>query len=257
MITLLNYANQAFRTSQRKNTQTGLSVGAFDQVLSYGPEDIDPKFREAEQQVLQAPRGNGYWLWKPYFIQQVLTKMSPGEWLFYCDSGSYFIHSIRPLLGVAESSRLDLLTFADAHPEKHYVKRDALLLLDADNAAIMDSPQRLGGFSLWRNTAFTRQFAATWLQYCLDPRILTDQPNELGRPNYPEFKDHRHDQAIFSILAKKHGLPAFRDPSQWGNTKTKEFPNSPYPQLIELTRKRDVPLRTRLKRGVKKILGRK
>jgi hypothetical protein len=32
---------------------------------------------------------------------------------------------------------------------------------------------------------------------------VQDMDNTLGQPNYPEFYDHRHDQAIFSLLTKK------------------------------------------------------
>ncbi|MEM6771121.1 MAG: hypothetical protein AAF597_11095, partial [Bacteroidota bacterium] len=138
---------------------------------------------------------------------------------------------------------------------RKYSKRDALLLLEADRPEITDTPQRLGGFSLWHNTPFARAFAARWLSACQDPRLITDQPNAQGRHNYPEFKDHRHDQSVFSILAKKHGLPAFRDPSQWGNDRQADYSNSPYPQLLKLTRKQDIPFHTQVKRRIKKIIG--
>lgn len=253
LITLLNYANQAYRSSQRKNSRTGLSVGGFDRVISYGPDDIDPDFSKTNQQILRAPRGNGYWLWKPYFIHQTLKTIAPEDWLFYSDSGSYFIHSVQPLVELAQSLQLSLITFEDAHKEENFSKRDALILLDADSPDVLNSPQRQAAFSLWRNDEFTRQFATSWLQYCQDPRIITDQQNTLGLPNHPAFQDHRHDQTVFSLLAKKHQLPAFRDPSQWGNDRMDAYPNSPYPQLIDHTRQRDAPFRTRLKRHIKTI----
>lgn len=39
-----------------------------------------------------------------------------------------------------------------------------------------------------------------WLEYCTDDRILTNKPNECGQPNLPEFRAHRHDQAVLSVL---------------------------------------------------------
>lgn len=255
MITLLNYANGQYRDSQRKNSRTGKSAGGFDRVLSYGPRDIDPAFYAANKAILDQVRGNGYWLWKPYFINRTLLDLPEDNWLFYCDSGSYFVHSVHPLIDLAETTGSSILTFEDRHPERKYAKRDALLLMDADRAEILDTNQRIGGFSLWRNTAFTRQFTSDWLRFATDERILTDLPNTLGQANHPGFEDSRHDQTIYSILAKQHGIPAYRDPSQWGNDRTEEFPNSPYPQLIELTRQRNIPLRTQVKRRVKKWLG--
>ena len=40
----------------------------------------------------------------------------------------------------------------------------------------------------------------------MDKRIITDDPNEPGVENYPDFKEHRHDQSILSLLVKKFGL---------------------------------------------------
>jgi hypothetical protein len=54
---------------------------------------------------------------------------------------------------------------------------------------------------LVKNTEANRGFVQTWLEYCTDDRILTDRPNECGRPDLPEFIAHRHDQAVLSVLA--------------------------------------------------------
>lgn len=249
-VNLLNYADHNFRTSQRQNSRTGLSVGGFGRVLSYGPKDIDRNFYAKNKAILDVPRGNGLWLWKPYFIHRTLQELPNGDWLFYCDAGSYFIHSISPLIELAEATGSDILTFADEHPERKFSKRDAFVLLNADQSEITDTPQRLGGFSLWRKSETSLAFAEEYLKYCQDTRIMTDGGSVLGQPDYPEFKANRNDQTVLSILAKKHGLPAYRDPSQWGNDRAEAYPNSPYPQIIELTRQRNVPLKTRIKRWI-------
>lgn len=254
MTTLLNYADHNFRTSQKKNSRTGLSVGGFDQVLSYGPQDVDRIFYGKNKGILDNPKGNGLWLWKPYFIVRTLQNMQQGDWLFYCDSGSYFIHSIQPLVDLAEGTGSHLIIFADEHQERNYTKRDTFISLNADIPSITDSLQMLGGFSLWSSSSAALNFATEWLNYAQVPRIISDAENELGYPNYAEFKGHRHDQSIFSIMAKQKGLPAYRDPSQWGNDRIPAYPNSPYPQLIELTRMRDLPWKRRIKDALKSLL---
>ncbi|WP_220475142.1 hypothetical protein [Paracoccus sp. JM45] len=52
------------------------------------------------------------------------------------------------------------------------------------------------------------EFLEQSLEYCKDPRILTDQPDETGKP-YEVFRDHRHDQSVGSILAHKTGAHYF------------------------------------------------
>jgi hypothetical protein len=36
-------------------------------------------------------------------------------------------------------------------------------------------------------------------------RLITDLPSTCGLPEFPDFKSHRHDQSLFSLLYKKHG----------------------------------------------------
>lgn len=52
-------------------------------------------------------------------------------------------------------------------------------------------------------SAYTIQLVSEWLMYATDERCITDMDNTLGRPNYPEFMGHRHDQAIFSLTTKR------------------------------------------------------
>ena len=59
----------------------------------------------------------------------------------------------------------------------------------------------------------------------------------MGLPNYPEFIDNRHDQTVLSLLSKKWGISAFRDPSQYGNN-TEKFSQevierSSFPQIFD------------------------
>ena len=48
------------------------SGGAFNLTLSFGPENIPAQFYHENEAILSLARGGGYWLWKPYFILQVL-----------------------------------------------------------------------------------------------------------------------------------------------------------------------------------------
>ena len=74
------------------------------------------------------------------------------------------------------------------------------------------------------------------LHYAQDIRIISDNPNVMGLPNYKEFTDHRHDQSVISLMSKKHGFKRFRDPSQFGLTNRYEAEveqRSTYPQIVD------------------------
>ena len=78
---LANYADWRYSIAQKKNTASGLAIGGFDQVFSYGPRDIDQAFFNRNKNILQQKKGNGLWLWKPYFIQKSLKKIKEGDYI--------------------------------------------------------------------------------------------------------------------------------------------------------------------------------
>ncbi len=237
---LINYANDIFRSSQKINSKTGKEIGLFDDVISYSPQDIEQTFYRKNKNVLNKRRGNGYWLWKPYFIKKTLEMLNYGDFLFYCDSGSYFIKPISPLIDLSLSTEQDIIVFETPRIEKTMTKRDAFIQMDCDSPKYVNSKQRLAGFSLWKKSQYTMDFVDEYLHYAQDEHIITDQENQYGYPNYEGFIGHRHDQSILSLLTKKHDLKAYRDPSQWGEAFREFHPNSKYEQIIELTRRSEM-----------------
>jgi hypothetical protein len=133
--------------------------------------------------------------------------------------------------------------FATGYLEKRYTKRDAFVLLNCDEPEFTDTTHLEASFSLWKKSKSAIDFVEEYLHFCEDERILTDMPNTMGLPNYPEFEDHRHDQSILSLLSKKRNMPAFRAPSQYGNEWIDQYPNSIYPQILVHRR---VPIKERI-----------
>jgi hypothetical protein len=234
MNVLVNYANELFRQQQVRNSQSALTIGGFDRVCSFGPSDIDPEFAERNRHILEQPRGNGYWLWKPYFISRVLRTLDQGDCLFYCDAGAHFIAAFDPLIDVMRRDEQGLIVFELPYPECHWTKRDAFVLLDCDRPEYIESRQRLASFHLWRRTDLSLRLVQEWLELAQDERLSTDLSNQCGLANHPGFREHRHDQSLLSLLTKKYGLAAHRNPS--GTNRREQYPNSPYGQLINHTR---------------------
>ena len=104
-----------------------------------------------------------------------------------------------------------------------------------------------------------------------------DIPNVCGVDNFPDFREHRHDQSVLSLLSVKHKLEIFRDPSQYGKyLKMPEFRekgeflpepykdsvylNSPYQTLINWHRERhqtfNIKIRRKIRHIIKKMPGR-
>ena len=206
---LINYADELFQASREINCKTGTDVAGFNKVISYSPQDIDKYFYHKHKKLLKQFRGNGYWVWKPYFIKKSLELLDEGDVLFYCDSGVIFLSSIQPVIDFALQTGQKVVPFELEYAmEKIWTKRDAFILMDCDTSEYTDTPQCLASYHCWIQSKFAMDFVEEWLYYIQDERITTDIPNQLGEPNYPGFVEHRHDQSIFSLLAKQHGLKA-------------------------------------------------
>jgi hypothetical protein len=234
---LINFATLKFYEAQQRNAETALTVGGFDRVICYGSRDIDGQFRARNRSLLRARIGAGYWLWKPYFIKRALGLLSQGDFLFYCDSGSHFVDRIDPLIELATRTQQQVIPFDLTLLERCYTKRETFILMGCDAARFADTRQRLGSFILLQKSTFAGEFVDEFLELAQKPRLIVDMTSGIG-PDHPDFVAHRHDQSIFSLLTKRYGLTAYRDPSQYGNDLREEYPESTYGQLIDLTRSR-------------------
>ena len=113
--------------------------------------------------------------------------------------------SVVLLLQFLKSHKISMWIDRLRHKEFRYTKRDAFILLGADMPFYSQTSQYGATIQIYKKTSFTVKFIQEWLYYCQDKRIITDDKNTLGQPNYKDFKDNRHDQTVLSLLIKKYG----------------------------------------------------
>lgn len=237
MIKAVNYADKSFRRAQKLNSRTAMQWGA-DEVIEYGPEDIDRNFRERNKEILKSARGGGYYLWKPYVFRKAYDKLGKDDYLIYTDSGSVYVNKIRYLITCMEQQQVPVMIFSLQNEmlERKYTKRDAFILTDCDEAKYTDTPQSIGGYFVCKRAPEVEAFLDEVLEYSQDIRIISDRKNEQGKQNYEGFIDHRHDQSVISLISKKRQIKRFRDPSQYGLINRYEpevEARSTYPQIID------------------------
>lgn len=240
MIVAINYADLKYRKTQRFNSATAIHKGKVDKVISYSPKDIDISFRNKNKKILEKSRGNGYWLWKPYFIKKALEELRENDYLVYLDSGAFYINDVKYLINQMEKERQCIMTFELPFKECCYTKRDVFVCMGCDEKRYADTNQRMATMVIIKKTIISIQFVDEWLCYCQQEDIITDAHNHMGKSNYREFIENRHDQSIFSLLSKKYGIKAYRDPSQfgrfpdifWKGKAGKVENNASYPQII-------------------------
>ena len=237
MIIAVNYADQKFQRAQKLNSKTARQWGA-DRVLEYGPGDIDDTFRRRNQEILDTPRGGGYYLWKPYFYRKAYDELGENDYLVYIDSGAVYVNQIQYLIDCMEHEKVPLMIFSLEREriEKGNTKRDAFVLTGCDETKYTDTPQSIGGYFVCKKASVVEAYLDEVLRYAQDIRIISDEPNVMGLPNYKEFVDHRHDQSVISLMSEKYGFKRFRDPSQFGQTnhyETEVEQRSTYPQIVD------------------------
>lgn len=205
-IIAISYANYLYHRQLLVNRKSALEIGKVDEYYSYGPNDIDKNFKEKNKEILSRKRGNGYWLWKPYFILKTLKeKCEEGDYLIYTDAGILYKDSTYKIINFINKQKTEMWIKKTRYLEKRFTKRDAFILLGADMPFFADTNQYNAAIQVYKKSKFTEKFLEEVLYYSQDKRIITDDPNTLGLRNYKGFVDNRHDQTILSILIKKYG----------------------------------------------------
>jgi hypothetical protein len=216
-VVLTNLSNDLFRESRLRLNSSARQSG-IENIHSYDFEQIrQSPFYAENKEILDTPKGIGYWLWKPYIILETLRSVNEGDIVVYADCGLELIAPIDPLIKICAEEQ-PVLLFANGNLRNSmWTKRDCFILMDCDHKKYWRGLQCDASFALFRKSDHAIQFVQQWLQYAKDKRIISSMPNTLGKKNLPDFVEHRWDQSILSLLAAKYQLTLYRMPSQYGN----------------------------------------
>ena len=218
---VISYATGRFEKSQKVLEIKSMEFGA-DQVISYGPKDIETRFVHENIKILSNPRGGGLWLWKPHLILKTLLESNDGDVVLYCDAGMYPIYDLNPLFELAQEKKMVLFQVHDKKV-KDWTTPKCTELMGCDDK-ILELEQVCGAPQVYKRCEESLIFLQNLVSHCKNYDLI----NDFGDNN------HRHDQSILSIMAHQINLEIYRDPSQWGNNYPRQ--NSMYPQIFNLHR---------------------
>lgn len=186
------------------------NLNVFDKVIGYGVKDLqsDEEFWANHSKfILAHKKGFGYWLWKPYLLCKTLNELNDGDVVLYCDAGCEL--DVRKAFKMNEYFSIvekDLLLGDLTCDEKVWTKKDLILYLDVDKPEYLLCKQRRGGTIMVKKCEETMKLLSEWFAVATaDNYHYLDDSKSIAK-NYPCFKQHRHDQSIFSLLTKKHRL---------------------------------------------------
>lgn len=246
---LLTFATWRYERSRQRLLSSARRFGDF-RFWNYSGRDFRLTGVYARHpEVARTPRGAGLWLWKPYYLMQVLNEMRSGERVLYLDAGMEITAPLDPLFELSGKGPGICLFTVHGRLNRHWTKRDCFVLMGCDEPDYLDTEQSMSGVIIIRKNPFVMDLVSQWLEYTADVRIVSDLPNTCGLPDYPGFVEHRHDQSILSNLRIRYGIPSYTDPTQYGGShRSKARPGmDDYPALLNLHRERLPSLRTALK----------
>ena len=186
-----------------KNSAPEYETTIYTESFLMQQEDFWTKHKEF---ITNNQRGYGYWLWKPFLIQQVINTMQNDEILFYCDS-DFILKKDKTFLEKLKKDVKNnkIISSSTREKEKSWNKKDTINRVGV--TINEEDIQVQAGTLLIYVCDETRNLIDEWYSICCekDYHYIDNSPSI--RPNYVSFKEHRHDQSIFSLLLKKHNIP--------------------------------------------------
>ena len=245
MLYVINFADQNFYKQQKTNSKTAYEKGKGDLVIEYNENDL-ADLKNKYPNHFKIKRGFGLWFWKPYFILKTMELMHDDDYLFYCDSGAIFIDDIHKLIPDLNSSEYDIMFFEQPLLARCFTKKETYYLLNYND---FSGNQLLGGYIFLKKSNKTIKYMKEWLNAMSDLRVLSPEKFLPDIIEDKKFISHREDQSVLTILCKKWGIQAYRDPSDFGifpwqymragGYHSKKYPNSHYPTILLCVRRND------------------
>jgi hypothetical protein len=235
--TMICYADDQMTISQQLCIKSAKEIGKFDNALSFNQHSIDKYFYQRHKRILDSPQrggGKGFWLWKPYIVEQAIRELPDGDTLVYCDSGVEWIAPFQCLLNARNQERYeaenDIFLFSNGHKHLDWCKKEVLKAMLPDTWNFQNHTKQVqASVMIFRVNDYTRDFCARWLAWSCIPGFINDS---LSNTQLPEFREHRNDQSILTNLAIEEGIRLHHWPAQYWENKRVDFPGDNYPQMF-------------------------
>lgn len=260
---LVTFSDESMSRAAKVCLDSGEAHGASAQWL-FTPNVIEQsRFYREHEALLSSPRGCGYWAWKPYIINCLLSgqrggnpALPEGNILIYSDAGVEFINNVSHIIDRMDQ---DIFLFGNNWEHAHWCKADVVVGIWPGFVHNVDwtrfGKQCQASVIFFRVSDYSRKFVAEWLKWCLYRQrfsegvcsdewryLIDDSPSIL--PNHPEFREHRHDQAILTTLAYREGIRLHYWTAQYNDgafsyEKLPEYAQDSYPILFHHHRRRN------------------
>lgn len=233
MLRHITFSSGNMDISAKLASKSALRYGA-DESIIHTPKEIDREYYLDNKQILDQPRGAGYWLWKPYFIEQNLMQMEDGDILLYTDAGVEVVNDLKHLTKL----KLNILLFRNMYIHENWCKMDVMYRVAGWRS--MPIKQIQASAMLFIVGDDSLRLVNQWHVWCTINGMIDDSPSIMK--NAPGFQEHRHDQAILTCLAHKYQIKTHWWPAQYNDGAfiyDDGINDGKYPVIFHHHRKRD------------------
>jgi hypothetical protein len=199
----ITFGNEPWHASVDRLCAEARELGIFDEVRGYTEADLSEEDRAYGA---ANPRGYGFWRWKPAVCVRHLETIEPGDVVLYADAGCVFNPPMKArLLEYADMARESgIVGFQMTHIERQWTKRELLQVFKCEHRPeIVNTGQIEATAFVFAKTEHTERILRSWNAIPRWSPIAID--DTLTIPQSSDFRTHRHDQSIFSLLLKLYG----------------------------------------------------
>lgn len=227
---LVSFADSRMHRSLNRIKRQAESFNIFQGIHLYNETNLPLEFRaHHKNNLIPGSRGYGYWCWKPQVIKIALNNLNEGELLLYIDAGCHLNINgktrLKEYFEKLANSPNGVIAFQANEPNqsnstlKHdgralydqpnykWIKGDAFKHFGVQNDKSFTDAQAIGaGIILIRKCKDSTKIIEEWLNIANEHfNLLDDSPSKSG--NIDGFIEHRHDQAIWTLLCLKYKVP--------------------------------------------------
>ena len=207
------------------------SAKIFDKVIGYTETDLqnDTEFWDKHKGFIESNvKGYGYWIWKSYINYKTIAMVDDDDIIVYADCGCELqinnIDRLKFYIDVVKNNDVGILVFNGFFLEEKYTKMDTILNLYCGNYDISNSNQIVATAFVYRKCNNTENIMSLWYRKSCIYHLINDTASI--SQNSLIFKDHRHDQSVFSLIVKGEGcLTLEYEIGLWDNDKSKPGPS--------------------------------
>jgi hypothetical protein len=205
-----------YKEAAKRLASQALKSGWFHEIYVYDFEKLKhevPEWCSLHQKFLfENRRGFGYWIWKFLIIYLVLKKIRYGDQLLYIDCGYELnVNGSKRFHEYTNAASIhSILAFEIEQPILKWTKNDLFRYFDMESYPLLSSSKQIqAGLQLIKKTPLTLDFYRNLSQLSTaeEYHLIDDSPSTT--PNHESFQEHRHDQSLFTCLAKIYGIGFF------------------------------------------------